>query len=835
MNYKITLFLISLILSPVLFWAQEPCEVSVDLPSYYICYTENGFFLPYIESPAGTYSGSSYVSPDGFFDSNAAGPGIYSVIYIADPNVCIGRDTIEFWLLEPGELEVEGDLSICAGDSTLLSAPNDLEYDWLGNGERTTSFMFSPDSTTTYTISGTDSNGCVQTQDMTVSVYQSGPGVIIAGPSFICFGDSSAHLVTGAEQVVWNDGTTDVSFRTVFTNDTLLTVTVLDNPECDTTITLFVDVAGEIIFDFSTSDVVCAGEPSGIAINSGNAAYYRIGNTVFQDVAEFYLEDDTTLLFQAYNEEGCNVSQELLFQVNELPELEIIAPAQLCAFEELNVSVSGAPSIYWMNALTGEPVELTGENEYSAIVSEPVNFEITGANDFGCVTLVNFEVPVYPLPDVRLDSLTPFCVNREATIVASGAEFYDWNIANTAPTYNFMVETNLNVIVVGTSMFGCVASDTLQVIVHENPIVSLEGESFICELDTSTLVGSGAYYYFWDGVEGSDTLNSTPSYDSLITMIGKNIFGCPDTATFFVNVDPAPYILFIGDNELCQGDSVSLEVQTDALIFNWADGSSQSVIPVNPTSDTTYVVTAVGANTCPRTSIFDVSVYDYPVIDIQGNTTVCFGDSIQLLALGADSYSWNNGLSGEAIGYVPAATGILRVVGTSNQCSTEEIIEIIVNENPSVQFYFSADTLCSTGGSVAWVAVPAGGNLSGDGVANNWFSVSQAVTGVNSVTYTYTTSENCSGFASDEIVVQTCTDVESGPNAVTEVYPNPFTNQLTISTPGESVYYEIIGSMGQLIESGKTNGTSIIDTENWARGAYVLRTEKFGSQHIIKL
>jgi hypothetical protein len=203
--------------------------------------------------------------------------------------------------------------------------------------------------------------------------------------------------------------------------------------------------------------------------------------------------------------------------------------------------------------------------------------------------------------------------------------------------------------------------------------------------------------------------------------------------------------------------------------------------------------------------------------------------------VGADSYRWKNGLSGEAIGSVPAASGILRVVGTSNQCSTEEIIQIIVNENPSVQFYFSADSLCSTGGSVAWVAVPAGGNLSGDGVANNWFSVSQAVTGVNTVTYTYTTSENCSGFASDDIVVQTCTYVENGPNAVTEVYPNPFTNQLTISTPGESVYYEIIGSMGQLIESGKTNGTSIIDTENWARGAYVLRTEKIGSQHIIKL
>jgi hypothetical protein len=835
MNYKIKLFLLSLLLTPALFWAQEPCEVSVDLPSYYICFSENGFLLPYVESPAGSYTGSSFVSPDGFFNSADAGPGIYSVIYVADPSVCIGSDTVEFWLLEPGILEVEGDLTICAGDSTLLSAPNGLEYDWLGNGERTTSFMFSPDSTTTYVIGGTDSNGCSQSQELTVSVYQSGPGVAITGPTFLCYGQTSEYEITGSQQVFWNDGSTSVSFETTFPSDTLLTVIVRDNLECDTTLTLFVDVAEEIRFDYSYTESVCAGDPITVTIDSGNALYYVVNGQTFQDVLEFYLDDDATFFLDAFNEEGCNESAELQFQVNDIPELEIIAPAQLCAYEQLNVSVSGAPSISWLNSVTGEPVELTGENEFSGIVTEPVSFEFTAFNEFGCVAKVTLDVPVYPLPDVRLDSLTPFCVNREATIVASGAEFYDWNIANTAPSYTFMVETNLNVIVVGTSMFGCVASDTLQVIAHDNPIVSLEGESFICELDTSTLVGSGAYYYFWDGVEGSDTLNATPSYDTLITMIGKNIFGCPDTATFFINVDPAPYILFIGDNQLCIGDSVSLEVQTDGLIFNWADGSTESVIPVNPSSDTSYVFTAIGENTCPRTSSFNVFVYDYPVLDILGSTTVCFGDSIQLQALGADSFAWNNGLTGESIGYVPVSSGILRVVGTSNECSTEEIIEILVNESPSVQFYFTADTLCSTGGSVSWVAVPAGGILSGDGIANNWFNVSQAISGVNTVTYTYTTAENCSGTATDEILVQTCTGIESELSASSEIYPNPFTNQLTISTPGESVYFEVIGSMGQLILSGQTNAASSIDTQSWAPGAYVVRTEKFGSRHIVKL
>jgi hypothetical protein len=316
-------------------------------------------------------------------------------------------------------------------------------------------------------------------------------------------------------------------------------------------------------------------------------------------------------------------------------------------------------------------------------------------------------------------------------------------------------------------------------------------------------------------------LYSTPSLDTLVELIGKNIFGCADTAVFFVDVDPAPFITFIGDANLCVGDSVSLQVQTDGLVVQWLGGSSQSIIPVDPADDTTYTVTAIGANNCPRTSSFVVTVYDYPLVLVDGNTTVCFGDTLVLTASGAIDFFWNNGLTGDSIYYVPVASGILRVDGNSNGCVTQDVLTITVNETPSVQFAFNADTLCTSGSGVSWIASPAGGALVGDGIVNNWFALTAAVDGLNTVSYTFTNASNCSATATDAIVVETCIGVEALEQALLVVYPNPFSDELYFSVPGESVQYEIYNSIGQMMASGITQRNARIDTQTWEAGMYV--------------
>jgi hypothetical protein len=818
-KFKLILLLAGLL--PAISWAQEPCEFDVPLQSYYICPSEFGFYLPLLDQPTGTYSGD-FVSEDGFYNSVAAGPGIHYVIYTASPDVCIGTDTVEFLILDYGTLEVEGNLTICVGDSTTLNAPNELEYDW-GTGDRFTSFTFSPDTTTTYIISGTDMNGCTISQEMVITVFQNGPDVLIDGPIRVCFGDTVTFEIEGTTAFNWADGSTDSLLTLELYDDVLLSVNVFDNPACDTTVELFVDVAEDLYYEYEAVTEVCEGNPFQIFITGGNAAYYILGDLFFSDYAEFTFDNDTALTLEIYNEFGCMKTRNLVFTVNEYPELVVDAPERLCEQDSVNIFVSGSSAIDWIDLLTGEPVSLTGINQYQSIVTDTISFQVSSLGTTGCTAVQNIEIPVYPVPNVQVDSLTPFCINRIATAVGTGADFYLWNGLDIQNQITFPVEGDTTLILFGSTIYGCYAEDTLVVTAHPNPELYLTGEYTICELDTATLVATGAYYYFWDGEEGTDTLNAMPSADSLFTLIGKNIFGCADTATYFVDVNPAPLNVFTGESEICVGESTFLAFYTDGLLFQWGDGSNQSVIVVNPADDTTYAVTSLGTNGCPRTSSFDVIVNDYPILGVSGNAPVCFGDSLTLIATGADSFTWNNGLSGDTITYLPLVPGILRVEGSNGDCTTELAINITVNPTPSALFSFDADTLCTNGDGATWVASPAGGLFSGDGVVNNWFVLNAAEFGLNTVTYTYTNSFNCTSSATDSIVIETCINVEENTFSFMTPYPNPFTNQLVLESTDDNVQFQVLNAVGAIVYEGQLYKRAIIDTTEWSSGTYVIR------------
>jgi hypothetical protein len=746
---------------------------------------------------------------------------------------------VNFVIIDQGFLEIEGGAtSICAGDSTTLNAPNSLEYDWLGNGERTNSFTFSPDSTTTYLVSGLDNSGCPNTLELTITVFQYGADLVIDGPSYVCYGDTVTYSVTNATEVLWSDGTTESSITMHMLEDMTFSVAIGQNSACDTTLELSVDVGDEILYDYDYTNNLCYGELFEIFITGGNAAYYKFAGQNFVDYAQFFLEDDTTLILEAYNDSGCFRTRAIQFVVNDNPVIQIDAPEQLCGETPLLITAGGAPVMEWIDLNTGEPVQLTGENEYSVLSSDSIHFQITGTNEFNCSTTAFVEVPVFPAPDVRIDSLTPFCFEREASVVVSGADNYVWNGVSTFPVLTFTAINDTVFTVLGSTIYGCFEYDTLEIQVHPNPEIYLTGEYYICELDTATLIGSGADQYFWDGFLGTDTLDATPLSDSLFTLIGKNIFGCPDTATYFVDVDPAPVITFNGDSEICFGDSVSLQIITDALTFQWLGGSTQNTIPVEPFNDTTYTVTAIGSNGCPRTSGFGVIVHDYPVLSFEGSTTTCFGDTLTLFAFGAEAFFWNNGLVGDTIQYVPIANSILRVNGNSNDCITEEAFEITVNETPSVVFSFSVDTLCTSGVGASWVANPSGGQLSGDGVVNNWFDIAAAVNGLNTVSYTVTNQFNCSSSATDQIIVETCLGQLEGYINELQAYPNPFENSLFLDSFGQRSRIEVYNVLGSLVWSGVVSGQTQLNTETWTSGTYLIynrSAERVEPMRVVKL
>ena len=93
-------------------------------------------------------------------------------------------------------------------------------YAWDNGVTNNTSFTAS--ATTTYTVTGTDGNGCQNTDQVTVTVNAL-PTVSAGADQTVCFGDDVTLAGSGASTYSWDNGITD---NTAFTASTTTTYTV---------------------------------------------------------------------------------------------------------------------------------------------------------------------------------------------------------------------------------------------------------------------------------------------------------------------------------------------------------------------------------------------------------------------------------------------------------------------------------------------------------------------------------------------------------------------------------------------------------------------------------
>lgn len=164
-------------------------------------------------------------------------PGVYDVTLTAtningsDPHTINGYITVN---ANPGVgFSASPSLTICAGDAITLSGTGASSYGWSGGVND--GVPFSPSSTGSYTVTGTDGNGCTATDVANVTVNTASVN-ITRNPSngIVCSGNQATLTATGAQSYLWTGGITNgVAFTPVST--TTYTVTATAANGCTTT------------------------------------------------------------------------------------------------------------------------------------------------------------------------------------------------------------------------------------------------------------------------------------------------------------------------------------------------------------------------------------------------------------------------------------------------------------------------------------------------------------------------------------------------------------------------------------------------------------------------
>lgn len=150
--------------------------------------------------------------------------------------------------------------TICSGNSITLNGGGALTYVW--DNAAIDNVSFSLTSTTFYTVTGTDLNGCSNSDSILVYVNPL-PTVGITGSSTICNGTSATLFGNGAITYVWIGGPSTVSYAVSPTANTTYTVTGTDANGCSNTATHLVTVNAAVNVATTTSGITITATATG--------------------------------------------------------------------------------------------------------------------------------------------------------------------------------------------------------------------------------------------------------------------------------------------------------------------------------------------------------------------------------------------------------------------------------------------------------------------------------------------------------------------------------------------------------------------------------------------
>jgi hypothetical protein len=160
--------------------------------------------IVYVPSPSGTYtwhSNSPFTCLNASCDSITVTPsdtGFYYYVTV-DSNGCSDSLGVIIPTYPLPIITASSSTTICGGSSATLTASGGNSYSWMPGASSANPFVVSPMATTTYTVTGTNTNGCSSTASVTVNV----PSLSIAGNNVICQGSATTLTASGAVTYSW--------------------------------------------------------------------------------------------------------------------------------------------------------------------------------------------------------------------------------------------------------------------------------------------------------------------------------------------------------------------------------------------------------------------------------------------------------------------------------------------------------------------------------------------------------------------------------------------------------------------------------------------------------
>lgn len=546
----------------------------------------------------------------------------------------------------PTVTAVSSPTAICSGASATLTGSGALTYSWMPGSLTGTTVVVNPTLTTTYTISGTDVNGC--SNSGTLSLVVNTPTITAsATPTSICVVGNVTLTANGASTYTWNPGA--LSGSTTVVSPTVTTTYTVDGTNsfgCTSNAIITVSVlTNPTVTAVASSNTLCSGY-SATLTSAGALSYTWIPGGLTG--ATVVVTPTTTTTYSVIGVNGSCSPDTAFVTINVSP-----SPAGVVASSTGTITcLTTTTSLTGASTSTNISYFWNGPASYTSNVQNP-----TGITAGGVYTL-------------SVTDLSNGCITTATTSVAT----------NTAgPTLTL---TSTGTITCLSNTVSIAVTSTVSGVTY-----TWTGPSSFTSNATSFTVTTGGWYY----VNAFDPLSGCTKLDSIAAITDTFV---PVTAT----ITPATCTGSVTNNDgtITLGNFVitdKYDFVAGATYTGTASYATATVIPVsgvitntlsNPLVNTPYTIRIFGINGCFK----DTTLVLIP-IDCSVNNSLGIAKAVSSTTLNA------NGSYDVAYKVVVKNTGFAQL---NNVLLTENLSATF--PAPTAFSVVSAPVITSTGSSL---------------------------------------------------------------------------------------------------------------------------------------
>ncbi|MEX1002798.1 MAG: T9SS type A sorting domain-containing protein [Crocinitomicaceae bacterium] len=596
--------------------------------------------------------------------TTTASPSTTTVYTVSSESAsgCVDYDTVTVTINAIPNPTIYNDtpLDFCDGDSVTLYTDSYADYLWSTTSIDSFTTVYSGGS---YTVTITDSNGCQNSANASVTVYTL-PTVDAGTDESVCPGESIQLNATGADTYQWDVDPTlsqlNISNPTASpTVQTTYYVTGTDLNGCKDADSVTVSIYTSPVVNAGLDQQICSGDTT--QLNASGAITYiwdnspTLSNLTIEDPLAFPTSQ-TTYTVTGTDGNGCTDSDNVTISTYSLPGVDAGSPTSHCLGDSTQLFASGAISYQW----TTDPT-LSNETISNPWVSNTSTNEyfVEGTDVNGCSNIDSVTITVDPLPNVSAGADFSICDGDSTQLNATGADTYQWDshptflstTSTSSPWVKPIVVTTY--IVEGTiTATGCQNEANVTVSLYALPVIDAGSDTSMCINDSLQLMATGGVTYIWIN-HPSLSSNIVPDPWSYATsdityyVDAYDANGCFGEDSVHLVVNPLPSAPVITENGpwLVSSYSTGNQWYFDNSVVNGA--TDDSLNWVNQGQNGSYTLLYTDSNGCSKFSdvsniividdigfgekdAFEVKVYPNPSNDL---VYVEFSDKVDILNL----------------------------------------------------------------------------------------------------------------------------------------------------------------------------------------------------------